>query len=72
MRAIVDGQHERATKLLSEHRAVLDNMTRVLIEKETIYTEEVEMLLAGKTYQEVIDYMDSLDNVAEKAYKRME
>jgi cell division protease FtsH len=72
MRAIVDEQHDRATKLLSEHRAVLDNMTRVLIERETIYTEEVEMLLAGKTYQEVIDYMDSLDNVAEKAYKRME
>jgi cell division protease FtsH len=72
MRKIVDEQHERATKMLSEHRSVLDNMTRVLIERETIYTEEVEMLLAGKTYSEVIEYMDSQDNVAEKAYKRME
>jgi cell division protease FtsH len=71
MRAIVDKQHERATQMLSEHRAVLDNMARVLIERETIYTEEVEMLLQGKSYSEVIAYMDSQDNTAEKAYKKL-
>jgi cell division protease FtsH len=71
MRAIVDKQHERATQMLSEHRSVLDNMTRVLIERETIYTEEVEMLMQGKSYTEVIEYMDSQDDTAEKAYKRL-
>jgi hypothetical protein len=36
-------------------------MSRVLVEKETIYTEEVEMLMAGKDYKEVIAYMDTQD-----------
>lgn len=61
MRKIINDAHERATKLLTEHRSVLDNMTRVLIERETIYTEEVEMLMQGKSYAEVIKYMDEQD-----------
>ncbi|MBE7088655.1 MAG: ATP-dependent zinc metalloprotease FtsH [Clostridiales bacterium] len=58
MRAIVDGAYKRAISLLTEHRSVLDNMARVLVERETIYNEEVEMLLEGKTYAEVMEYMD--------------
>ena len=61
VRTIISTQHERARKLLSEKRSVLDNMARVLIERETIYTEEVDMLLEGKTYEEVIAYMDEHD-----------
>lgn len=61
VRTIISTQHERARKLLSEKRSVLDNMARVLIECETIYTEEVDMLLEGKTYEEVIAYMDEHD-----------
>ena len=36
----------------------MDNMVMVLFEKETIYTEEVNMLFAGKTADEVIAYID--------------
>ena len=61
VRTIISTQHERARKLLSEKRSVLDNMARVLIERETIYTEEVDMLLEGKSYEEVIAYMDEHD-----------
>lgn len=61
VREIVSTQHERARKLLSENRAVLDNMARVLIERETIYTEEVDLLLEGKSYEEVLKYMDEHD-----------
>ncbi len=50
--------HERATKLLTENRSILDNMARVLVERETIYTAEVEMLMAGATWQEVVAAMD--------------
>ena len=46
-------------KLLTENRKVLDNMARVLIERETIYTDEVDMLLDGKTVEEVYEYMDT-------------
>ena len=33
-------------------------MARVLVERETIYTEEVKMLMKGASYQEVLDAMD--------------
>jgi cell division protease FtsH len=51
--------HERATKLLTENRSILDNMARLLVEKETIYTEEVGMLMKGASYQEVMEAMDA-------------
>lgn len=72
VREIVSTQHERARKLLSENRSVLDNMARVLIEKETIYTEEVDMLLEGKSYAEVIEYMDNEENHSDNPFKRYE
>ncbi|MGN0806569.1 MAG: ATP-dependent zinc metalloprotease FtsH [Candidatus Coproplasma sp.] len=72
VREIVSTQHERARKLLSENRAILDNMARVLIERETIYTDEVDMLLEGKSYSEVIEYMDSHDKLADNPFKRYE
>ena len=61
VRVIVKTQLDRARKLLSENRKVLDNMARVLMERETIYTEEVDMLLEGKSYADVIKYMDEND-----------
>ena len=62
IRTLIETAHERATKLLQENRAILDNMSRVLVEKETIYTEEVNMLMKGATYTEVIEFMDSQDD----------
>ena len=58
IRRLVSEAHERATKLLKENRSVLDNMSRVLVEKETIYTEEVAMLMKGASYKEVVAYME--------------
>ena len=73
VRDIVNEQHERARKLLTENRSILDNMARVLIERETIYTEEVDMLMEGKSYDEVIKYMDENESSrAENPFKRYE
>ena len=58
IRRLISEAHERATKLLKENRSILDNMSRVLVEKETIYTEEVGMLMDGKNYKEVIEAME--------------
>ena len=66
VRDIISTQHERARKLLSENRSILDNMARVLIERETIYTEEVDMLLAGKSYAEVMQFMDEEEAKSDK------
>ncbi len=58
VREIVESCHKRATQLLTEKLDVLHNMARVLVEKETIHTEEVAMLMEGKTADEVIEFMD--------------
>ena len=68
---IIDEAHTRAVKLLSDNRKVLDNMARVLIERETIYTEEVDMLLDGATVDEVYAHMDKYEKQeAENPFKR--
>ncbi len=62
IRRLISEAHTRATKLLKENRSILDNMSRVLVEKETIYTEEVKLLMKGADYKEVIAYMESKEN----------
>ena len=63
---IIETAHERAVKLLTEHRSVLDNMARVLIERETIYTDEVDMLLDGASVAEVYERMDAKEKSAQE------
>ena len=61
VRRIISEAHERAVALLKENRSIMDNMARVLVEKETIYTEEVQMLMKGATYSEVISEMEKTE-----------
>ena len=39
-------------------------MSRVLVERETIYTEEVDMLMKGASWEEVLKYMEDHDKDA--------
>ncbi|MBR2385505.1 MAG: hypothetical protein IKA99_07875 [Clostridia bacterium] len=55
---IIISSLEKARKILGENRAVLDNMARLLVERETIFTEEVDMLMEGKSVEEIIAFMD--------------
>ena len=57
VKRIVSEAYARAKKLLTENRSILDNMSRVLVERETIYTAEVDMLMNGASYEEVLKYM---------------
>ena len=45
--------HSKALQLLGDHRSVMDVMVRVLLECETIYSEEVEMIMKGASADEV-------------------
>jgi cell division protease FtsH len=53
IRRIVEGAHQRAKDLLTEHRDSLGTISEVLVKRETIEKEEFEALLAGKTEEEV-------------------
>ena len=63
---IIEEAHARAVELLTANRKILDNMARVLIERETIYTEEVDMLLDGATPDEVYAHMDKYEKLEEE------
>ncbi len=65
VRAIVESCHKRATTILSEKIDVLHNMAVVLFEKETIRSDEVQMLMDGKTADEVIAFMNKQEAVTE-------
>ncbi len=68
VRQILAHNYSRAKKILSENRDKLDEMANLLLERETIYTDEVNMIMEGKTAQEIIKIMDK----KEKAQKEKE
>lgn len=59
---IIKTAHEKAIQLLTENKRLLDTMARVLIEKETIYSEEVDMIMAGISAEEIIAKMDNMES----------
>lgn len=69
IKAILDSCYTRALEILQSNRKIMDNMVMVLFEKETIYTEEVNMLFDGKSAEEVIAYIDERQ-AKKESYKR--
>jgi cell division protease FtsH len=53
IRRIVEGAHQTAKDLLNERRAELDEISRILLERETIDAEQFVALLEGKPESEV-------------------
>ncbi len=58
IRAIVDESLTRARELMKKNRKALDNMARLLVERETIFSEEVDMIMDGKSVEEIMTFMD--------------
>ena len=58
VRAILDYNYKRATKILNENISLLNEMSTLLLDQETINKEEVDMLLEGKTAVEVSEFME--------------
>jgi cell division protease FtsH len=53
IRRIVEGAHQQAKDILSEHREQLTTISELLLKRETIEREAFEALLEGKTEEEV-------------------
>ncbi len=62
MRDILEYNYKRAKKLLSDNVNLLHEMSNLLLEKETINKEEIDMLIAGKNAVEVASFMTERDN----------
>ena len=55
---IVNDGLQKARELLSKNKKLLDVMARLLVERETIFTEEVDMIMDGKSVEEIMLFMD--------------
>ena len=56
---ILHNNYVRAKKIIEDNKDALIEMAEILLVKETIYKEEVDLILQGKTKEEVIEYMDN-------------
>ena len=71
VKAIIDTALNKTRKLLSENKVLLENMARLLIERETIFTEEVDMIMAGKSVEEIMNFMDENEkSISENPFER--
>lgn len=67
IKKIIDYNYKRGCEILSKNRDILENFAKLLMEKETIYTKEVDMLMEGVDYKIISEQIDK-DN-AERAKK---
>ena len=59
IKKIMDSCAKKAEEILSKHKPEIETMVSVLLEKETIYSDEINMIIEGKTKEEVIAFIDS-------------
>lgn len=73
IKKIIETNYKRAYDCLMENRTVLDNMVKLLFERETIYSDEVDMLMEGRSLEEINAYIDAKQaKIDEEAQKKQE
>lgn len=58
IKEIIEYNYQRAYECLMKNRTILDNMVKLLFERETIYSDEVDMLMDGVSLEEINKYID--------------
>ncbi len=48
----------QANEILNKNKNIVKTMVEVLLEKETIYSDEIDLIIAGKSKDEVIKFID--------------
>ncbi len=61
VKKIIEMCQKETEKILKTHKDKLLTMADVLIEKETIYAEEVDLIVKGKSKEEVLQHIDNKD-----------
>lgn len=59
--SILNANYKRAKEVLEENIEYLHEMAKLLLARETIYKEEVDMILAGKKTEEIVKLMEKKD-----------
>ncbi len=66
IRVILQQQLDRAVDILKQKDNILENMTQVLLQKETIYSGDVEALMQGKGVEEVVENINKRQEELDK------
>lgn len=68
VRKIVDTAHTKALEILSGKKELIENVAKILLDKETIYEEEFKMLFDGGSVEDVESAIDKKEE-EKKAYQ---
>ena len=72
IKKIIDSCQKETERILTKNKNILLTMANVLIEKETIYAEEVDLILAGKSKEEIIEYIENKDKNSKNSSENSE
>jgi cell division protease FtsH len=70
IKKIIEENYKRAYDCISSHRDILENMVKLLYEHETIYTDEVDMLIDGNSVEEIDKYIEKKQNAQDEDAKK--
>ena len=70
VKKIIDEAHKRASKILTEKKDVIEKVKTILLDKETIYKEEFEMLFNGASVEEVEQAIDKKEKEKKEYQER--
>lgn len=68
---IIDACYKKAKKTLEDNRQILENMATLLLDKETIYTDEVDMLIGGADPKDVAKSIDKKEKSRKKKEEKI-
>ena len=71
VKAILSDNYKRAKDILSKNIELLKEMAKLLLEKETIYKEEVDLLLEGKKTEEIIKIMEDREKTQKEKEEKI-
>jgi len=74
VKTIFDGCYNKAKEIIGSHLKEMNTMIEVLLEKETIYFNEVELIMKGKTTKQILNAMakEEIRNKAKIEIERAE
>lgn len=68
---ILNTNYKRAKDILTDKIEILHEMAKLLMERETIYKEEVDMIMAGKKTEEIVAIMEEKEKLQKEKEERI-
>ncbi|MCL2755687.1 MAG: ATP-dependent zinc metalloprotease FtsH [Firmicutes bacterium] len=70
VKAIVIEAEQKAQQIMKDYKKQVEIMVAVLLERETIYAEDIDLIMDGKSKEDVIAQIAERDRLAKEAEKK--